>query len=336
MPDPAPPDLRPDELRSLIEGRVRLLAEHELGPDDLAPFAAAIREQTPAQAAALERRAAAIGCSLAELLSCDGGLLASLTGVELERSLGLHVDGPRGPILAGAWALEPTWAKHVCVHRARAELDGPGPLPWQFGVPGGLPLAGIAASGFALVANHLRPATLGAGVPGSVRLRELLAHPRSDGARTQLSAKTGAPLADGRNWMLADGAQFHGFEQLAGELILTRIGPKVGHVHTNHCFDPSLRQREARPRSPASFRRLELASTLYIQRRPASAEAVLAFFAEVEREAFPSARARAQCWLAIELSQGRALWQVDPDAAPHTLEFETPLRTRPNDTNDTP
>ena len=101
-----------------------------------------------------------------------------------------------------------------------------------------------------------------------------------------------------------------------------RSGPETGHVHTNHCFDPSLRQREATPRSPASFRRLELASTLYVQRRPATAVEVLAFFDAVEEAAFADPVERAQTLLAIELEAGVAYWRRTADQRIHTTKLQ--------------
>src|SRR5690606_2668506 len=191
-----------------------------------------------------------------------------------------------------------------------------------FGLPGSFGLAGIAAAGYAAIANLLRPRSLGPGIPGSMVLRRLLSGPVLDSARATLEATS---LVDGRNWMLGDARAFYGFEQLGGERILTRVGAKTGHVHANHCFDPSLRQREATPRSPTSFRRLELASTLYVQRQPDTAASVLEFFDAVEEAAFAEPAARAQTLLAIELEQGLAYWRRHRDDRIHTTRFHTPL-----------
>jgi hypothetical protein len=169
-----------------------------------------------------------------------------------------------------------------------------------------------------VMANLLCPAVAGPGVAGSVLLRRLLAANDLEQARAAIETTN---LADGRNWMLADGRNFLGIEQLGDARLLTRVGHKTGHVHANHCFDPSLRQREAVPRSAPSFRRLELASTIYVQTRPATAEAVLAFFDEVEVAAFPDADARASTLLAVEITTGRALWRRSAGAAIERVEL---------------
>ncbi|MCA9687524.1 MAG: hypothetical protein KC457_35510, partial [Myxococcales bacterium] len=143
------------------------------------------------------------------------------------------------------------------------------------------------------------------------------------------AAIEGTDLVDGRCWMLADGREFLGFEQLAGERILTRVGPKTGHVHANNCFDPSLRQREAVPRSKASFRRMELASTLYVQQRPDTAAAMLDFFDAVEEAAFPGSASGsgsfATVGLAVELRSGRALLRRGSGTTPTITRFFTPF-----------
>lgn len=318
-------ELDPSILAALIDGRAKLLAAHDLGLDALRPFAA--RLEGEAEHAQLQAWSAACGREVHELLALDGGLIELLTGAQIERSLGLYVDGPRGPVLGGVWSLPASEAAHV---EPRPVALGPDPSrhAWIFGLPGSFGLAGISASGHAVFASVLRPSQAGPGLPGSVLLQRLLAAPRLDQARAQILA---VDLSDGRNWMLADGLEFLGFEQLGAERILTRVGRKTGHVHANHCFDPSLRQREARPRSPLSFRRLELASTLYVQRRPASAEAMLAYFTEVEAAAFTDPAQRAEIAWAVELESGLALWRPSSAGAVTQLEFSTPLSMRNDD-----
>jgi len=285
-----------------------LLRRHGIALDALRPHAERLREREPDAAAQL--LAQSDGHPLHELLLLDGGLVELLTGAGIERSLGLYVDGPNGPVLACAWALAPNEAAHVGLRRA--VVDEHGNRAWVFGLPGSFGLAGISDVGHAVVGNLLRPAAAGPGVVGSAALRRVLAAADMMQARAVIET---VDLADGRNWMLADGQNFLGFEQLGGERLLTRVGHKTGHVHANHCFDPSLRQREALPRSAPSFRRLELATTIYVQKRPTTAEAVLAFFDEVEAAAFADAEARASTLLAVELLTGRALWRRDAGAA---------------------
>ena len=306
----------------MLAARAPVLAEH--GPLFEA-LAHTLRTLEPDAAAALTARAAALEVELPALLALDSGLVELATGAQLERSLGLYVDGPRGPVLGGAWSLPPALARHVALRPLALDPPAAPQTPaWGFGLPGPFPFAGISSSGHALVTNLMRPAAPGPGIPGGVLLRELLAAPRVEQARARIESTA---IADGRNWMLADGASFHGYEQLGATATLTRVGRKTGHVHANHCFDPSLRQREARPRSPLSFRRLELASTLYVMHRPDTAEAMLAFFAEVEAAAFSAPSQRAQCMIAIELVGGRALWRSGPGEAVQVTEFSTPFRS---------
>ncbi|NVB37636.1 hypothetical protein G6O69_07315 [Pseudenhygromyxa sp. WMMC2535] len=286
-----------EQTRELVAGRLAQLREGGVELDALAPFFARVRAQLPEQADALASWAAACDLPAHALLALDGGVVETLVGGEHERGLSLYVAGPDGPVLAGAWQLEPAFAEHI---ELRA-LDHGG---WRLAVPGSLGLAGVTRGGAALTSLHLRPAAPGPGLPGSAVLDALLAADSLAAARASIET---LDLVDGRCWMLADGHTFLGFEHLGGARILTRVGPKTGHVHVNHCFDPSLRQREARPRSPESFRRLELASTLYVQRRPETLAGVLDFFDAVEEAAFASApRRRAETLFAVELASGRA------------------------------
>lgn len=324
----------PEVIAALIDARGAALGRAGVSLDELRPHAERLRLHAPLEAAELEAIAARIDRPLHELLALDGGLVELLSGAGFERSLGLYVDGPHGAVLGGAWALPAAEAEQVELRQIPVGGDDERARPaWVFGLPGSLGLAGISATGHAVLANLLRPRASGPGIPGSALLRRLLAAPRLEQARAHIE---GTALADGRNWMLADGRSFFGYEQLGGERILTRVGPKTGHVHANHCFDPSLRQREARPRSAPSFRRLELASTLYVQRRPDSAASVLEFFAEVEEAAFSDPDARANTHWAVELETGRALWRRRAgDSVEHT-EFETPLRLDPVDEDSSP
>jgi isopenicillin-N N-acyltransferase-like protein len=63
--------------------------------------------------------------------------------------------------------------------------------------------------------------------------------------------------------------------ECSGELkVLTQLGPRAAHLHTNHCFDPVLRQRETISRRSSTFDRLNMATTLYAQHRPRTPEAL--------------------------------------------------------------
>lgn len=303
-------------LDDLLAGRLELLRRRNVALEALRPHADRLRERAPDAAAQLLAQGG--NHPLHELLLLDGGLLELLTGAGVERSLGLYVDGPAGPILAGAWALPASEAAHVGLRRML--VDEHGKQAWVFGLPCSFGLAGIADAGHAVMANLLCPAAEGPGIAGSALLRRLLAAADLEQARAAIET---VDVADGRNWMLADGRNFLGFEQLGDARVLTRVGHKTGHVHANHCFDPSLRQREAIPRSAPSFRRLELASTIYVQTRPDTAEAVLAFFDEVETAAFASPEQRASTLLAIELATGRALWRRTADTALERVDLKS-------------
>jgi hypothetical protein len=290
----------PRAIRALVEARWAPLHDR-VGARAVEQARACFdRLEQRAPALAAEQRDVAQACKLepAELLALDGGFVDVLLGHgELERSLSFYVDGPRGPVLSGAWALSELETEHVALRRIGAK--GPRVL----GLPGSLGMAGVAAAGFGVQANLLRPASLAEGVPGSAALRMALDQPDLIAARETLER---TPLTDGRSWMLADGRSLFGIEQLHEQCVLTRVSPKTGHVHTNHCFDPALRQREGQPRCPLSFRRMELASTLYVQQRPSTAEQVLEFLAAVEEAAFPGT-VRAELHWAVELIGGRVL-----------------------------
>jgi hypothetical protein len=72
--------------------------------------------------------------------------------------------------------------------------------------------------------------------------------------------------------MIADGRDFYGVETSGRLKVLTQQGGRAAHLHTNHCFDPVLRRHERVARTSTTFRRMELASTLYVQQRPRDAE----------------------------------------------------------------
>lgn len=295
-------DAESGAIRALVEARwVLLHARVGTGAAELAR-ASFERIEALAPRLAAEQRAVAQACMLepAELLALDGGFVDVLLGEGgCERSLSFYVDGPRGPVLSGAWALSELEAEHVSLR----SITPAGPR--VLGLPGSFGLAGLAAAGFGVQANLLRPASVGVGVPGSALLRMALDQPDLLAARATLER---TPLIDGRSWMLADGRSLFGIEQLHEQCVVTRVSPKTGHVHTNHCFDPALRQREGLPRSAVSFRRMELASTLYVQQRPSTGEQVLAFLASVEQAAFArDAEHRANVHWAVELISGRVL-----------------------------
>ena len=140
-------------LAELIDARRSLLREAGLELDALAPCVDVIRARaTPALAALVELEPgadspevsnagvepsdgtsdAALDRSLTARLCLDGGLLDVLTSAQLERALGLYLDGPDGPVIGGSWALPPALAEHVALRPLA--LGGSAPA-LGFGLP---------------------------------------------------------------------------------------------------------------------------------------------------------------------------------------------------------
>ncbi|MCA9712266.1 MAG: hypothetical protein KDK70_40895, partial [Myxococcales bacterium] len=109
------------------------------------------------------------------------------------------------------------------------------------------------------------------GLPWTVVVRALLEQPHARAARERLA---GVRLAGGRYFLLADGHDYYGIEHGATQAVVTQLGPRAAHLHTNHYFDPVLRRREVMIPGGGSHHRLNLATTLYAQQRPRDAEAL--------------------------------------------------------------
>jgi isopenicillin-N N-acyltransferase-like protein len=56
-------------------------------------------------------------------------------------------------------------------------------------------------------------------------------------------------LSSGHHYMMADGREFFGVETSGKQKVVTQVGARAAHLHTNHCFDPVLRRCERVPRS---------------------------------------------------------------------------------------
>jgi len=175
----------------------------------------------------------------------------------------IYLSGPDGPVLGQTWDMHATAAPYVRMIRV-APKDGSGEV-LCLTLTGCLGMAGIGKSGVAVTINNLTSTDARVGLVWPALVRAMLAEPD---ARTAYQRLVAAPLSSGHHYMIADGREFFGVET-SGELkVLTQVGPKAAHVHTNHCFDPVLRSRESVSRDTTSFFRLDMATTLYLQERP--------------------------------------------------------------------
>jgi isopenicillin-N N-acyltransferase-like protein len=82
--------------------------------------------------------------------------------------------------------------------------------------------------------------------------------------------------------MMADGRAFFGVETSGKQKVVTQVSARAAHLHTNHCFDPVLRKVEKVPRVSTTYRRFDLATTLYVQQRPHDPQGVWQFLASHE------------------------------------------------------
>ena len=166
-----------------------------------------------------------------------------------------------------------TWDMHASAERfvrmISVEPEGSPRASLCFTLTGCLGMAGIGQDGVAVTINNLSSTDGGLGVLWPAVVRRMLEAPSAQEARARLLSM---PLSSGHHYMVADGRDFFGYET-SGELkVLTQTGPRAGHLHTNHCFDPVLRQREDVPRATTSWARINLATTLYAQQRPSTSE----------------------------------------------------------------
>lgn len=179
----------------------------------------------------------------------------------------VYVPGAgQGPVLGQTWDMHGSARPFVRVLRIRPRGGDDEML--CFTLTGCLGLMGISASGVALTINNLFTTDGQIGVLWPAVVRSLLAEASAAAARARLARMR---LGGGRNFMLADGREFFGVECSAQMQVLMQVGAGAAHLHTNHCFDPVLRRRERVPKNSTSFRRMELASTLYVQQQPRDA-----------------------------------------------------------------
>ncbi len=177
----------------------------------------------------------------------------------------IYFSGAEGPVLGQTWDMHAT--AEPFVRMMSIEPKGTEQQILCFTLTGCLGMAGLGQDAVGVTINNLSSTDGGLGVLWPAVVRAMLAEPSARAARDRLLT---LPLSSGHYYTLADGRDFFGYET-SGELkVLTQSGPRAAHLHTNHCFDPVLRQREAVPRGSTSFGRLNMATTLYAQHRPST------------------------------------------------------------------
>jgi isopenicillin-N N-acyltransferase-like protein len=178
---------------------------------------------------------------------------------------GISRHGLHGPILGQTWDMHATAEPFVRMIRVKPEGSDAEAL--CFTLTGCLGMAGLGHAGVAVTINNLTTTDGRVGLVWPALVRKMLAQGSAAEARAVLER---TPLSSGHYYVIADGRDFFGFE-CSGELkVLTQKGARAAHLHTNHCFDPVMRQREAVSRKSTTFHRLNMATTLYAQRRPSS------------------------------------------------------------------
>ena len=183
----------------------------------------------------------------------------------------VYCKGDDGPLLGLTLDLHPALAEGVVVLRLPADAEGP--AAWVVTVPGCLALCGLSATGLAAASLELNLSVGQPGLPWPAVVRRMLRHVT---AASAVGALAGLPLFGGRYWLLTDGTTFHGIESSGARHLRTQTGARAAHLHTNHCFDPVLRQTERIPEQTSTFSRLNAASTVYAQQRPKTTEAMWA------------------------------------------------------------
>ncbi len=194
--------------------------------------------------------------SAAALAPPDGGTL-------------IYFLGERGPLLGLTWELPAHAADHVRMLRIPPKDGRPAALCLT--LTGCLGAVGFNERGVVVATTALYGRTDSPGLPWTALVRAMLE--RSD-ARLGKELLSGVSLCGGRFFVVADESDYFGVEHAGSRAVLTQLGPRAAHLHANHCFDPVLRKDERIFEGSTSHHRLNLASTLYAQRRPRDAEAL--------------------------------------------------------------
>lgn len=177
----------------------------------------------------------------------------------------IYLNGVHGPLLGQTWDMHAT--AEPFVRMLRIKPKGSEQETLCFTLTGCLGMAGLGQNGVGVTINNLSSTDGQIGMVWPALVRKLL---RQDSAAAAHRLLMATPLSSGHHYMIADGREFHGVET-SGELKMrTQQGPRAAHVHTNHCFYPVLRQRESVSKLSTSFARMNMATTLYAQQRPAT------------------------------------------------------------------
>ncbi|MDC0675267.1 C45 family autoproteolytic acyltransferase/hydolase [Nannocystis radixulma] len=181
----------------------------------------------------------------------------------------VYLPGQGTPVLGQTWDMHGTAEPYVRAIRIRPRSNDDELV--CFTLTGCLGMTGVSAQGVAVTINNLSSTDGQVGVVWPALVRAMLACASAREARDLLLRTR---LSSGHHYMIADGRDFFGVETSGQLKVVTQHGARAAHIHTNHCFDPVLRRHEAVPKASTSFRRMELATTLYVQQRPQDAPAL--------------------------------------------------------------
>jgi len=225
---------------------------------------------TPAQAVILNH--------YTDLRDVPPSVLSEATGDDPGGCTAVYVPGDAaGAVLGQTWDMHGTARPFVRMIRIRPRSSDEEVL--CFTLTGCLGMTGLAADGVGVTINNLSSTDGQVGVVWPALVRAMLAAGSAARAYALLERTR---LSSGHHYMVADGRSFFGVETSGQLKVLTQTGARAAHLHTNHCFDPVLRKHERVPKVSTTFRRLELASTLYVQQRPQTADDLWGFLGSHE------------------------------------------------------
>ena len=185
-----------------------------------------------------------------------------LAEAETDGCTAIYLHGAAGPVLGQTWDMHANAEPFVRLIRIR---DADGGETACFTLTGCLGMAGLGPHGVGVTINNLSSTDGQVGVVWPALVRAMLAQRDARSAHALLER---TPLSSGHHYMIADGREFFGVECSARIKVLTQVGARAAHLHTNHCFDPVLRSHENVARASTTFDRLNMATTLYVQQRP--------------------------------------------------------------------
>lgn len=179
----------------------------------------------------------------------------------------IHCNTVRGPLLGQTWDMHASAQPFVRMIRVQPRDRDEESL--CFTLTGCVGMAGIGQDGVAVTINNLTTQDTQIGVVWPALVRALIEQPSARAAKALLDR---VPLTSGHHYMVGDCDEFFGIESSGIHKVVTQMGARASHLHTNHCFDPVLRKYEAISARSTTYQRLELASTLFAQYRPTRAE----------------------------------------------------------------